>query len=633
MLPALTRTFGVIAFSLGAAVLPASAQGLGEKLLPSSTKGFISATNADDLKAHWQQTQVGQLMADPVMQPFVKDFRRQMQERLFDLRKKLGLTIEDLQNVPSGEVTLGVVESPRDARAVVVLMDVTGRLDEAKAMLEKATTNLTASGAKRLDDTFSGTPVIVLDIPDEEEQLPQEAVYFLKDNLLGAADDQEVMKGVLARLAGEGEKPLAEVDAFQVIMARAAEDAGESWTPQVRWFVEPIAYLELQEKAQPPEERPQGKTRLDIAKNQGMEAFRGIGGYVDLAVEGFELLHRTLVYAPRTESNPFEKSMKMLVFPNRSEFSPQPWVPREIANYNTMYGDVMNAFDNFGPLFDELFGEGETGVWPDVLDSLKTDPNGPQIDLRAELFGHLSERASMISDYVLPITPHSERQVFAIEAKDEKKVAAAIEKTLKDDEEIRRREYQGYVIWEAVPREPDEVPTISLGAVPPLGGREEDEYDEEEGEPFFPHAAVTAAHGQLLVGSHYDFLIKVLDKIDERETLAHDVEYRVVDALLKKIGAGEDCMRTFSRTDEELRATYELFRQGKMPEAETMLARLINAMLGVDDSGQLRTQQIDGSKLPDYDFVRRHLGPSGFWGRSEDNGWFGKGFLLGRESP
>ena len=80
-----------------------------------------------------------------------------------------------------------------------------------------------------------------------------------------------------------------------------------------------------------------------------------MGGFVDFAVDRFELLHRTAVFAPP----PYEKSMKMLVFPNSTQFDPQPWIPRDVATYTTFYCDLLNAFDNFGALFDELFGEPE----------------------------------------------------------------------------------------------------------------------------------------------------------------------------------------------------------------------------------------------------------------------------------
>ncbi len=47
-----------------------------ERLLPSTTKGFVSVGNVDHFRAEWAKTQIGQLLADPIMQPFVEDFRR-----------------------------------------------------------------------------------------------------------------------------------------------------------------------------------------------------------------------------------------------------------------------------------------------------------------------------------------------------------------------------------------------------------------------------------------------------------------------------------------------------------------------------------------------------------------------------
>ena len=44
----------------------------------------------------------------------------------------------------------------------------------------------------------------------------------------------------------------------------------------------------------------------------------------------------------------------------------------------------------------------------------------------------------------------------------------------------------------------------------------------------------------------------------------------------------------------------------------------------------LRAQKIDGSQLPEYQVVRRYLGPAGLQATSEPNGWFLKGFTLSK---
>jgi hypothetical protein len=205
-----------------------------------------------------------------------------------------------------------------------------------------------------------------------------------------------------------------------------------------------------------------------------------------------------------------------------------------------------------------------------------------------------------------------------------------MEKTLKDDKEVRRREFNGYVIWETIPEEARPTPEVRL-EIPALGGRfprDEERLDEEEAEPLFPNASVTVAHGNLMVASHYDFLIKILTPVEEREALARNIDWMIVDSTLKKLGAGTDFARTFSRTADEYRAAYEMVRQGKMPQSQSMLGRVLNTAFGEPDTAEYREPEIDGSKLPDFEYVRRNLGPAGMFGVSEENGWFFKGFAL-----
>ena len=111
-------------------------------------------------------------------------------------------------------------------------------------------------------------------------------------------------------------------------------------------------------------------------RSQGYAAFQGVGGFVDVSADGYQILHRTAIYAPP----PYEESMKMFVLPNSKDFTPQAWVSNDMVTYFTVYVDILNAFNNFGPLYDEIVGEKD--VWQQTLEGMKTDPSGPQIDLR-----------------------------------------------------------------------------------------------------------------------------------------------------------------------------------------------------------------------------------------------------------
>ena len=143
-----------------------------------------------------------------------------------------------------------------------------------------------------------------------------------------------------------------------------------------------------------------------------------------------------------------------------------------------------------------------------------------------------------------------------------------------------------------------------------------------------PHAAVTVDRGHLLIASHYDFLEKVLKQAKTPDPVADSMDFKKVAQTLQRFGARDDCLRTFSRTDEEYRPTYELIRMGKMPEAETMFARMLNRLFGPRKAGVVRKQKIEGKEMPDYQVVRRYLGPAGTFGKTEKNGWFIVGFML-----
>src|SRR6185295_9430367 len=153
------------------------------------------------------------------------------------------------------------------------------------------------------------------------------------------------------------------------------------------------------------------------------------------------------------------------------------WIPREIATYASFHWNVQGAFEASSSLVDEIVGE---KVFEDILTSMHDDPNGPQIDVRKDLIGKLGSRATVISDYKLPITPKSERMLLAIEATDVQGLAETIEKAMKSDENAKRREYQGHVIWEIIAEDQAPDVNISLEANVAFDGAEKAENDEEK---------------------------------------------------------------------------------------------------------------------------------------------------------
>jgi hypothetical protein len=620
---------------LGVANLARDVQAAGfETLVPDNTRGFLWVANLQSLDAQWSKTQLGELMNDPAMRPFRKDLRRQFEEQFSRAREHLGLTVDDLRAAATGEVTAAIIQPGPGKSAIAILADVTGNLAKANGLMKTVTANQIKRGAQqRAVAPVEGTDLLMFDLPpDPRDPQAVQAVYFLRGNLFCAADSLEVVAGILGRVVGKAGSSLADYEPFQYVIRRCTADA-PGWAPQIRWFIQPLGYIEASRASTPPDQLRKNKTMLDLFQKQGFSAVKGVGGYADLNAGEYELLHRTALYAPP----PYEKSMKMMVFPNTKvagnaqAFVPESWVPRDLATYSTFYFNVLNAFDNFGPLFD--FQTGEPGDWDDVLRGLKDDPNGPRIDLRNQLVRHLDNRVSVLTDYQTPINSSSERTLIAVLAKNVQSLQAGVRMRYMHDKTVRRRvvpvKGEDLEVWETKLIEKPKPIKVEL-EVPGDSDRDANaqaQAAQNGPEPLFPQTTVTVAFGYLLVASHPDFLDKIL-QAPQPQTLAGAVDYGVVGGQLQKLAPDPSCARLFSRSDEEYRVTYELIRQNKMPESRTLLARLLNSMASSGRARPGRQQKIDGRQMPDYDIVRRHLGLGGTYAVSEPDGWFLKGFML-----
>jgi len=602
-----------------------------EMLLPATSKGFVAVPDVYQLQDSFEQTQLGRLSRDPSMQPFIEEVREQLDSRFSQTREKLGLSLEDLEDVPGGELGFALIQpgGKEDQAAVALVVDVTGHREQATALLAKIDNNLKRQGATKTEQSVGAVTLRIYTLPKKRGATsPRQAVFFLHDDVLGACDNESEAKDMVRRLLGEKKDSLATVPALTAVLQRAGQSVSDL-AHELRWFVEPFGFVEARRAADADWTRKRGKDMLRILEQQGFDAIQGVGGYVNFYVEGrYEMLHRTAVFAPPVSGAPagekYTLAARMLKFPNEGPLSPHQWLPRELAMFASLNIATEKAFNASETLVDAIVGQ--KGIFKDIIRSLREDPNGPQIDLRSDLVQHLGGRVTVVSDNHLPITTKSERTIVAIETNDAEVVAATVAKTMRTDPEARRREFNGHVVWEIVEQE---VEVEKLEVIEPLNPLEaEAEADDDEPRKL-PNSAVCVAHGHLLIATHFDFLTKVL--ADHRETLAESLDYQFVQQELDQLMAHEPCLRAFSRTDETYRGTYELIRTGKMPEAESMLGRLLNALLGSGKKGEIRRQRIDGDKLPDFERVRRYFGPTGMLVTSEENGWFAIGLSVSKE--
>jgi hypothetical protein len=156
----------------------------------------------------------------------------------------------------------------------------------------------------------------------------------------------------------------------------------------------------------------------------------------------------------------------------------------------------------------------------------------------------------------------------------------------------------------------------------------------QEGDRLLSNSYVTAAHGYLMMATHLEMIEKMLTK--GARPLADDPDYRRVDEFItaeaRRRAWNDVCLRRFSRTEDEFHANYELTRQGKLPQSQSLFGQMLFGGPAAAN-GQTVKQRVDGAKLPPYDKARNYLGPAGWVGVTEKDGWFLVGFTLRKDGP
>ena len=636
---------------LGLFIVPAAASAgsfpPSETVLPATTRAWLSISDPQGFRASFDRTQYGQLLKDPVMKPFVESFREQLRNAGKQRLGKLGLTLEDLEKIPGGELALAAIEPTPGVLVSVLLVDTTDNEAETTALIERITQRLIEQKATKLVDAAANAAgQTTFQLPPEPNAAvgsQRQVSFALAPSALVVGDNAAMVAQVLGTLKQGRKDNLSTLPAFQAMTARCGKQVPASADP-LRWFVDPLGYAKVYQAANPPREKRKGPDYVAILGRQGFDAVKGAGGVVFFDDGSYEARHHTMVYAPPLEgrqpfaADRFDLAAQMMQFPNADSIVPPPWVPREVSSWVAMQWDLANAFNSAESFVDDVVGE--KGVFDDVIASLKEDPDGPQIDVEQDLVACLGKRISVISDYATPIGTDSERLVIAIEATDPEKVAATVAKSMATDPDMQKIESGNHVIWEMIDRS-SAIPKLEIetpgGAIAHADGGDEDDDAHrrrnrlrEREEKLLPHSAVTVAHGHLLIASHRDFLERVLAANGGAESLASAPDYASVTVEMKRLFPSMTAMRSFGRAEESVRPTYEMLRQGSMPKSKSMMGQLLNGLLGDGKEGSVRTQKIDGSLLPDFELIRRYFGTVGLGMETVPEGWYLAGLALPR---
>ncbi|MEO1617891.1 MAG: membrane or secreted protein, partial [Planctomycetota bacterium] len=548
---------------------PASAQFTSTiDLLPESTAGVVRIPEMPTFCDAWERTQFGALLAAPEMQPFLEEQRERATSYFDTLNGKIGLKPRDVLEIASGEVVVAWLSFPDDKRrpyALCVSADIRGNVQAAEAVAKTIDTDLKNGGAQRKDLEHAGQTIRVYRTKPKPGQLKIEEIALTwNDERIIAADRTEVVKQLLdAQASGETPGAFATRESYQSVLRQSrdlidATDVAEGiecW----QWYAEPFTMGRILREVVEYDRRGSVDI-LALLERQGFGVIEALGGIGVVGGKKFDVLHRGVVLAP----GKLTKAARMLQAINEPLAPVPSWPTADSGTFYRINWRIEQAFWAAESLVNDALGD---DVFRPMLDGIRDDVEGPQIDIAKDLLPNLDDEIILVTDNTLPVSVDSDRMLVAIRIKNADVVEDLLRRAMEVDPDAMKMEFDAFDLWKVEPGQGDigEIDDADLEAL----GFDSD--DEEEAERLLSRWVIGVvrspnanAPDYVMFSSHPELLMELgqrLQKGNNGDGLAALPATKAVVASLNELGADEVTLQAIFHPSLSFRARYELLRQ------------------------------------------------------------------------
>lgn len=552
-----------------------------EQILPKDTYLYFSLPGVQDMKEAFAASSTGRLWADPAFDDFKEEinkaFGSEISESQSKIQEALGLTLEELLNIPSGEVTLAVSAAPGKKLGAVLFVDYGESESAVQGLLQKATEALSASeGLEPANTVYDGTELTMFKVKGEiakKTPLAKEFGWFMKDHRLVASNSSAVLQMVLNNWDGSAKGTLYENPVYSYIMEKCGGDEdNEEVTDLIIMYMDPIGlFTKIIETGSAGEAGMGASVALGFLPTLGLNQLKAFGAVGQTGVENFEGISRSFIY---TEQPP-AGAMRVFML-DQVDQTPPEWVKEGASMYMATKWQAGEAYDAIEALFDMFQGAGALAA---VIEDLAG--KGPQVHIKNDVIDLLDGNVRMVSAPAAESsTAAGDQMLFAIGVRDTDKAVDLLTKlTSEDDFPGTTREFQGVTVHEI---EPGNGQKISF----------------------------TVARNMLLIGVGDTILEQVLRDDSDLKPLAETDDFK---AVAEHFPAGALAV-TFNHPASQYRSLYEMLKSGKAAEN----------FPGMDDF----FQRIDFSRLPSFDVIEKYMAPAGGSWIGDENGVLMQQFSL-----
>lgn len=442
------------ALVVGARPLAAEEAIPGDRRLPRNVVAFMSLRNVNDFREQWNQSLVGRMIQDEAMADFREAAARLLGETSTTLQESLGLKLDDLLQIPQGELAAAAFVGKAGDLQVALLLDFGDKEESIRTLVEKLNESAESQGMKRSEEEYEDTKLVIHRASNEEGGAGGESVaHAIKGSFLILGNGAAALKAVLSRWDGTHDDTFAEVSAYRYIAERCRDEHQDA-SPLLTWFLDPISLVKAFAASQP-ELAQQSSMVLGMLPFVGADKFKGLGGTFDMSRGDFDMVSRTLIYL----EPPARGVINMLQF-DEVGATPPAWVSADSSSYFSLNWNVLKAYSAAEAMVDSFMG---AGTFARQIQSFADNEQFGGLHLKKDLIDLLSGKLHVVGvkadgdDDEL-----DEDYLVAIEVKNTASAKALLRKISQiPGIPVKEREFQGETLYEFESQD-DDGPSMGL---------------------------------------------------------------------------------------------------------------------------------------------------------------------------
>ena len=415
-------------------------------LLPAEAHFVASAPDMKVLGTAWAGCSLGKLIQDPVMQPYRTALDTDNVACLIRLRPWFGWDWAELTEVPD-QVTFGIfpsalpaVANPAPAKAPPAkgaAPAAPAQQAEFVCLIAKGKDAKAAAACRAAGEAYfkklgvapvnkqAGMVAVTSYTLKPKVGADYTTVYFETPQYLGAATSLRGAELVLAKLAAPPPAAAAPVKGL------------------ASFALEPLPLFKLLSK--PPAKGKRNMVRF--FERQGGSEIKLVSGTLELPEKG-EL---ELAFQGELQGTfPLPKGLGILDYKLGAPAKLDDYFGKTAHTVRHWRWDVPKAMKALGNLFDEWTEPGPSGegLFDDLLDGLRDDPEGPKVDLRKDLFAQLGPSVTELKiDGPAAKVPPVQYKLDIIECINAATVQATLKKYWDNDKKVKKDDNNGPRIW------------------------------------------------------------------------------------------------------------------------------------------------------------------------------------------